>query len=115
MRQNRQFVGENIFEIILTYTTDTERCSSTNILLGENCPIFSFKSLGGFLPKNSMWRLIPFFTLQVWNATTGKCLKTLVGHTGGVWSSQMEGTTEKCFRGIVGGGCGTHNLSLISL
>lgn len=32
-------------------------------------------------------------TLKVWSATTGKCLRTLVGHTGGVWSSQMSGTT----------------------
>ncbi|KAB0792452.1 hypothetical protein PPYR_14411 [Photinus pyralis] len=31
-------------------------------------------------------------TLKVWSATTGKCLRTLVGHTGGVWSSQMAGT-----------------------
>ena len=28
---------------------------------------------------------------QVWSAVTGKCLRTLVGHTGGVWSSQMVG------------------------
>nr|CAD7262741.1 unnamed protein product [Timema shepardi] len=31
-------------------------------------------------------------TLKVWSATTGKCLRTLVGHTGGVWSSQMSGS-----------------------
>lgn len=31
-------------------------------------------------------------TLKVWSATTGKCLRTLVGHTGGVWSSQMAGS-----------------------
>ncbi|XP_024880140.1 F-box/WD repeat-containing protein 7, partial [Temnothorax curvispinosus] len=31
-------------------------------------------------------------TLKVWSAVTGKCLRTLVGHTGGVWSSQMSGT-----------------------
>ncbi|KAI5734550.1 hypothetical protein M8J77_007849 [Diaphorina citri] len=30
-------------------------------------------------------------TLKVWSATTGKCLRTLIGHTGGVWSSQMAG------------------------
>jgi len=30
-------------------------------------------------------------TLKVWNAVTGNCIHTLVGHTGGVWSSQMEG------------------------
>ncbi|XP_059501278.1 F-box/WD repeat-containing protein 7 isoform X2 [Stegostoma tigrinum] len=30
-------------------------------------------------------------TLKVWSAVTGKCLRTLVGHTGGVWSSQMRG------------------------
>lgn len=29
-------------------------------------------------------------TLKVWSAVTGKCLRTLVGHTGGVWSSQMS-------------------------
>eukprot|EP00057_Strongylocentrotus_purpuratus_P003795 XP_003727375.2 PREDICTED: F-box/WD repeat-containing protein 7 [Strongylocentrotus purpuratus] len=29
-------------------------------------------------------------TLKVWSALTGKCLRTLVGHTGGVWSSQMN-------------------------
>ena len=33
-------------------------------------------------------------TLKVWNATTGKCLRTLAGHTGGVWSSQMQGNLE---------------------
>ncbi|XP_055611353.1 F-box/WD repeat-containing protein 7 [Uranotaenia lowii] len=32
-------------------------------------------------------------TLKVWSAITGKCLRTLVGHTGGVWSSQMSGNT----------------------
>uniref|UniRef100_A0A8D8PZE4 F-box/WD repeat-containing protein 7 n=1 Tax=Cacopsylla melanoneura TaxID=428564 RepID=A0A8D8PZE4_9HEMI len=31
-------------------------------------------------------------TLKVWSATTGKCLRTLIGHTGGVWSSQMSGS-----------------------
>nr|XP_045622468.1 F-box/WD repeat-containing protein 7-like [Procambarus clarkii] len=30
-------------------------------------------------------------TLKVWNATSGKCMRTLTGHTGGVWSSQMSG------------------------
>lgn len=29
-------------------------------------------------------------TLSVWSAITGKCLRTLRGHTGGVWSSQMS-------------------------
>ncbi|XP_043917977.1 F-box/WD repeat-containing protein 7 isoform X2 [Protopterus annectens] len=29
-------------------------------------------------------------TLKVWSALSGKCLRTLVGHTGGVWSSQMR-------------------------
>lgn len=29
-------------------------------------------------------------TLKVWSAVTGKCLRTLIGHTGGVWSSQMS-------------------------
>ncbi|KAJ2954205.1 hypothetical protein O0L34_g2445 [Tuta absoluta] len=32
-------------------------------------------------------------TLKVWSAVTGKCLRTLVGHSGGVWSSQMVGDT----------------------
>ncbi|KAL0970585.1 hypothetical protein UPYG_G00244050 [Umbra pygmaea] len=32
-------------------------------------------------------------TLKVWSALSGKCLRTLVGHTGGVWSSQMSGNT----------------------
>ncbi|XP_059489521.1 F-box/WD repeat-containing protein 7 [Neocloeon triangulifer] len=32
-------------------------------------------------------------TLRVWSATTGKCLRVLVGHIGGVWSSQMSGST----------------------
>ncbi|CAL8101592.1 unnamed protein product [Orchesella dallaii] len=32
-------------------------------------------------------------TLKVWCATTGKCLRTLVGHIGGVWSAQMSGNT----------------------
>ncbi|XP_064481932.1 F-box/WD repeat-containing protein 7-like isoform X2 [Ornithodoros turicata] len=31
-------------------------------------------------------------TLKVWSASTGRCLRTLVGHTGGVWSSQMSGS-----------------------
>ncbi|KAI8500021.1 F-box/WD repeat-containing protein 7 [Branchiostoma belcheri] len=29
-------------------------------------------------------------TLKVWSVLNGKCLKTLVGHTGGVWCSQMK-------------------------
>jgi len=32
-------------------------------------------------------------TLKVWSATSGKCLRTLVGHKGGVWASQMRGNT----------------------
>uniref|UniRef100_A0A673AGA8 F-box domain-containing protein n=1 Tax=Sphaeramia orbicularis TaxID=375764 RepID=A0A673AGA8_9TELE len=32
-------------------------------------------------------------TLKVWSAITGKCLRTLTGHTGGVWCSQMAVTT----------------------
>ena len=32
-------------------------------------------------------------TLKVWSAISGKCLRTLVGHTGGVWSSQLSGNT----------------------
>ncbi|CAG0897156.1 unnamed protein product [Cyprideis torosa] len=31
-------------------------------------------------------------TLKVWSAITGKCLRTLTGHTGAVWSSQMSGS-----------------------
>ncbi|KAK7476940.1 hypothetical protein BaRGS_00031799 [Batillaria attramentaria] len=30
-------------------------------------------------------------TLKVWSVLSGKCLRTLIGHTGGVWSSQMSG------------------------
>ncbi|XP_050524715.1 F-box/WD repeat-containing protein 7 [Daktulosphaira vitifoliae] len=30
-------------------------------------------------------------TLKVWSVSSGKCLKVLTGHTGGVWSSQMAG------------------------
>ena len=42
--------------------------------------------------------------LQVWSAMTGKCLRTLVGHTGGVWSSQMasniivSGSTDRTLK-----------------
>jgi len=32
-------------------------------------------------------------TLKVWSAVSGKCLKTLTGHTGGVWASQMRRNT----------------------
>ncbi|XP_054656759.1 F-box/WD repeat-containing protein 7-like isoform X1 [Dunckerocampus dactyliophorus] len=32
-------------------------------------------------------------TLKVWSAVSGKCLRTLTGHTGGVWCSQMALTT----------------------
>ncbi|XP_037071340.1 F-box/WD repeat-containing protein 7-like [Pollicipes pollicipes] len=32
-------------------------------------------------------------TLKVWSSASGRCLRTLVGHTGGVWSSQMDGAT----------------------
>ncbi|CAG0884318.1 unnamed protein product [Darwinula stevensoni] len=43
-------------------------------------------------------------TLKVWSAVTGKCLRTLVGHTGGVWSSQManniivSGSTDRTLK-----------------
>ena len=43
-------------------------------------------------------------TLKVWNATTSKCMRTLTGHTGGVWSSQMKdniivsGSTDRMLR-----------------
>lgn len=29
-------------------------------------------------------------TLKVWNSETGRCITTLEGHTGGVWSSQLS-------------------------
>ncbi|RWS07746.1 F-box/WD repeat-containing protein 7-like isoform X1 [Dinothrombium tinctorium] len=29
-------------------------------------------------------------TLKVWSSKTGRCLRTLTGHTGGVWSSQLS-------------------------
>ncbi|XP_077445827.1 F-box/WD repeat-containing protein 7-like [Stigmatopora argus] len=32
-------------------------------------------------------------TLKVWSAVTGECLRTLTGHTGGVWCSQMAAAT----------------------
>ncbi|XP_064637249.1 F-box/WD repeat-containing protein 7-like isoform X2 [Lineus longissimus] len=43
-------------------------------------------------------------TLKVWSVVTGKCLRTLVGHTGGVWSSQMadnmviSGSTDRTLK-----------------
>ena len=58
--------------------------------------LFGFLILGKsrFPPKKFLTSTLGLkfvLVFQVWNATTGKCLKTLVGHTGGVWSSQMEG------------------------
>lgn len=44
-------------------------------------------------------------TLKVWCSTTGRCLRTLNGHTGGVWSSQLSpenivisGSTDRTLR-----------------
>ncbi|KAM7366581.1 hypothetical protein PAMP_016013 [Pampus punctatissimus] len=43
-------------------------------------------------------------TLKVWSAISGKCLRTLTGHTGGVWCSQMavatviSGSTDRTLR-----------------
>ncbi|XP_061619794.1 F-box/WD repeat-containing protein 7-like isoform X2 [Phyllopteryx taeniolatus] len=43
-------------------------------------------------------------TLKVWSAITGKCVRTLTGHTGGVWCSQMavatviSGSTDRTLR-----------------
>uniref|UniRef100_A0A8D3B005 F-box/WD repeat-containing protein 7 n=1 Tax=Scophthalmus maximus TaxID=52904 RepID=A0A8D3B005_SCOMX len=43
-------------------------------------------------------------TLKVWSAVTGKCLRTLTGHSGGVWCSQMavatviSGSTDRTLR-----------------
>ncbi|XP_033970190.1 LOW QUALITY PROTEIN: F-box/WD repeat-containing protein 7-like [Trematomus bernacchii] len=43
-------------------------------------------------------------TLRVWSAVSGKCLRTLSGHTGGVWCSQMSvatvisGSTDRTLR-----------------
>uniref|UniRef100_A0A8C5GL95 F-box/WD repeat-containing protein 7-like n=1 Tax=Gouania willdenowi TaxID=441366 RepID=A0A8C5GL95_GOUWI len=43
-------------------------------------------------------------TLKVWSAVTGKCLRTLSGHSGGVWCSQMavatviSGSTDRTLR-----------------
>ncbi|UYV60205.1 FBXW7 [Cordylochernes scorpioides] len=38
-------------------------------------------------------------TLKVWSAISGKCLRTLVGHTGGVWSSQMSENAQVVISG----------------
>lgn len=44
-------------------------------------------------------------TLKVWSSVTGRCLRTLCGHTGGVWSSQLSpdnivisGSTDRTLR-----------------
>ncbi|XP_030193534.1 F-box/WD repeat-containing protein 7 isoform X1 [Gadus morhua] len=43
-------------------------------------------------------------TLKVWSAVTGQCVRTLLGHTGGVWCSQMSvatvisGSTDRTLR-----------------
>ncbi|XP_017486039.1 PREDICTED: F-box/WD repeat-containing protein 7-like, partial [Rhagoletis zephyria] len=44
-------------------------------------------------------------TLKVWSSVTGRCLLTLIGHTGGVWSSQLSpdnvvisGSTDRSLR-----------------
>ncbi|GAB1603669.1 hypothetical protein Ahia01_000648200, partial [Argonauta hians] len=43
-------------------------------------------------------------TLKVWSSLTGKCLRTLIGHTGGVWASQMadniiiSGSTDRTLK-----------------
>ncbi|KAJ6216347.1 hypothetical protein RDWZM_007504 [Blomia tropicalis] len=44
-------------------------------------------------------------TLKVWSSLTGRCLRTLNGHTGGVWSSQLSpqniiisGSTDRTLR-----------------
>lgn len=44
-------------------------------------------------------------TLKVWSSETGRCLRTLTGHTGGVWSSQfspnniiISGSTDRTLR-----------------
>lgn len=44
-------------------------------------------------------------TLKVWSSETGRCLRTLYGHTGGVWSSQLSpdnivisGSTDRTLR-----------------
>ncbi|KAF7643670.1 hypothetical protein LDENG_00235290 [Lucifuga dentata] len=42
-------------------------------------------------------------TLKVWSAVTGKCLRTLSGHTGGVWCSQMAVATYDGRRVVSGG------------
>lgn len=57
-------------------------------------------------------------TLKVWSAVTGKCLRTLVGHTGGVWSSQMSaniiisGSTDRTLKvWNAENGCCIHTLT----
>lgn len=44
-------------------------------------------------------------TLKVWSSVSGRCLRTLTGHTGGVWSSQLSpenivisGSTDRSLR-----------------
>ncbi|CAG2110543.1 unnamed protein product [Medioppia subpectinata] len=44
-------------------------------------------------------------TLKVWSSESGRCLRTLTGHTGGVWSSQLSpqdiiisGSTDRTLR-----------------
>lgn len=32
-------------------------------------------------------------TMKIWSAVTGRCLRTLQGHTGGVWCSEFDGQT----------------------
>uniref|UniRef100_A0A9J2PI77 F-box domain-containing protein n=1 Tax=Ascaris lumbricoides TaxID=6252 RepID=A0A9J2PI77_ASCLU len=58
-------------------------------------------------------------TLKVWSASKAICLHTLIGHTGGVWSSQMSecgsiivsGSTDRTVRvWSVETGCCLHNL-----
>ncbi|RDD47310.1 F-box/WD repeat-containing protein 7 [Trichoplax sp. H2] len=57
-------------------------------------------------------------TVKIWSASTGKCLKTLCGHTGGVWASQLHnnyvisGSTDRTLKvwDVDSGAC-IHTLS----
>ena len=73
--------------IRLHWTGDTARQMPTRYWKGHDDYVITCLQFG----NNRIVSGSDDHTLKVWSAITGKCLRTLVGHTGGVWASQMEG------------------------
>ena len=67
--------------------------------------IATYFSCRQMMPSAERESLYHRFLIKVWDATTGKCIHTLVGHTGEISSTQFDFTGDYCVTGSIDRTC----------